>query len=203
MQTNPPPAPTPETAGELADWLEYWTLREREDGFEPWREEDKGVFRRIASILRAQGRADDRETWRCFHCGEVFTSRKYAAEHFGAEEGDVPACRLSHSEGHLVALIRKLQAENAVHRREDSHVLRAMHAREAEQGEKIRRSEEAGYNRGVRDARTAEVRALPFAPSDYRWAVERADDHSARVVSSPISFDAANETIAALGLPAG
>lgn len=93
------------------------------------------------------------QRWRCYHCGEVFTNAKYAAEHFGADEGATPACRLTYSEGHLVTYIRKLEKELAVHRREDSDVLRAMHAREAEQAEKVRRAEERGYNRGVQEAK--------------------------------------------------
>lgn len=30
--------------------------------------------------------------WRCFHCSEVFTSKDAAADHFGAAEGEPPAC---------------------------------------------------------------------------------------------------------------
>lgn len=35
-----------------------------------------------------------RKTWRCFHCDEVFTSRKKAAEHFGGGnyEAEIPLC---------------------------------------------------------------------------------------------------------------
>lgn len=93
------------------------------------------------------------ESWRCFHCGEVFTSRKYAAEHFGASEGDVPACRLSHSEGHLIIYIRKLQRELASYRREDNLILRAWDAKVMEGINAVRRAEEAGYSRGVQDAK--------------------------------------------------
>lgn len=94
-----------------------------------------------------------RKTWRCFHCDEVFTNPRHAAEHFGYEEGFTPACKLSISEGHLITYIRKLEAEINRHRREDSDVLRAMHAREAEQFEAVRRAEERGYDRGVQEAK--------------------------------------------------
>ena len=35
-----------------------------------------------------------RKTWRCFHCDEVFKSRKAAAEHFGEGnyEAEIPLC---------------------------------------------------------------------------------------------------------------
>ncbi len=95
----------------------------------------------------------EKETWRCFHCDEVFTSRKYAAEHFGSDEGDTPACRLSHSDGHLVTLIRKLQRELASYRREDNHILRAWDARVMEGVDAIRKAEERGFDRGVQDAK--------------------------------------------------
>jgi hypothetical protein len=91
--------------------------------------------------------------WRCFHCNEVFTNPKHAREHFGAEEGATPACKLTHSEGHLVTYIRKLEDELASYRREDSDALRAMHAREAEQHEAVRRAEERGYDKGVQEAK--------------------------------------------------
>jgi len=105
-------------------------------------------------------------SWRCFHCGEVFSSRKYAAEHFGAEEGDVPACRLSHSEGHLITYIRKLQRELASYRREDNLVLRAWDARVMEGVDAVRRAEETGYNRGVQDAKKMFEEELAAARRD-------------------------------------
>lgn len=94
-----------------------------------------------------------KKVWRCFHCDTVFTNEKHAAEHFGGNEGATPACKLTHSEGHLVTYIRKLEAELATYRAEDSDVLRAMHAREAEQREAVQRAEERGYDKGVQDAK--------------------------------------------------
>lgn len=94
-----------------------------------------------------------RKTWRCFHCDTLFTNPTHAREHFGRDEGSTPACKLSHSEGHLITYIRKLEAEIAQHRAEDSDVLRAMHSREAEQHEAVRRAEERGYDKGVQEAK--------------------------------------------------
>ena len=92
-------------------------------------------------------------SWRCFHCDAVFTNRKHAAEHFGDDEGSTPACKLSHSEGHLVTYIRKLERDLAQYRREDSHAMRAMVAREAEHAEAVQRAEDRGYDRGVQEAK--------------------------------------------------
>lgn len=101
-------------------------------------------------------------TWRCFHCDTVFTNRKHAAEHFGRDEGSTPACKLTHSEGHLVTLIRKLEAELESYRREDSDILRAWMSKEAENREAVRRAEERGYDKGVQEAkRMFEAESLP------------------------------------------
>lgn len=91
------------------------------------------------------------EEWRCFHCDTLFTNRRHAAEHFGADEGDVPACKLKHSEGHLVTYIRQLQRELASYRREDNHVLRSVLAMEAEHRDALIREEEKGFARGLAD----------------------------------------------------
>lgn len=103
---------------------------------------------------------NNRKTWRCFHCDTNFTNAAHAAEHFGRDEGATPACRLSHSEGHLIAYIRKLEAELQTHRAEDSDILRAMYSREAEQREAVRRAEECGYDKGVQEAKAMFDREL-------------------------------------------
>lgn len=63
-----------------------------------------------------------RETaWRCFHCDEVFTETDAAADHFGAAEGERPACvaMLTETEKAIVEDRREWKrraqrAENAV-----------------------------------------------------------------------------------------
>lgn len=47
--------------------------------------------------------------WRCFHCDEYFTSENSARLHFGATDGDLPACRIkAGAEGSMLeALIRR------------------------------------------------------------------------------------------------
>lgn len=89
--------------------------------------------------------------WRCFHCDEVFTSERWAREHFGAEMGDTPACKIAGTDGHLVAEIRKLQDQLTSYRNEDNNVLRAWHSLQSEKTQAVLKAEELGYERGVRD----------------------------------------------------
>jgi hypothetical protein len=95
----------------------------------------------------------DNESWRCFHCNTVFTSRKWAAEHFGADESATPACKLTNSEGHLVTYIRKLEAELAAYRDERDEILMAWNAMQSDNLQAVIRAEEKGYGKGVRDAK--------------------------------------------------
>jgi hypothetical protein len=92
-----------------------------------------------------------RKQWRCFHCDEVFTGRRFAGEHFG-KDGDFPACKIKSHEGHLVHYIRTLEDQLERYRNEDSDVMRSMYALEADHRQALIRAEEEGYNRGVRDA---------------------------------------------------
>jgi hypothetical protein len=92
-----------------------------------------------------------RKKWRCFYCDEVFTSTNCAAEHFGTEHGSYPACQIKTYEKHLVKYIRKLEKELSRYRAEDSDVMRSIMSLEADHRHALRRSEEQGYNKGVRD----------------------------------------------------
>ena len=92
-----------------------------------------------------------RKQWRCFHCDELFTSPKWAAEHFGFDLTATPACKLTSHEGHLVTYIRKLEAQLDSYRADDSDVLRSIMSLEADNRQAVQRAEEAGYAKGVRD----------------------------------------------------
>lgn len=94
-----------------------------------------------------------RKQWRCFHCDAVFTRRKDAAEHFGADQTETPACCLRDHEHHLVHYIRRLEQDLARYREDDSDVMRAIYVLEAELPGKLRSAEEQGYERGLRDGR--------------------------------------------------
>lgn len=102
-----------------------------------------------------------RKQWRCFHCDEVFESRRFAAEHFGFTCDQIPACRIAAHEGHLVTYIRKLEDDNARYRAEDSDVLRSIMALEADHRTALIRAEEKGYAKGVDDMKAQGLCADP------------------------------------------
>lgn len=92
--------------------------------------------------------------WRCFHCGETFTKaqERWAREHFGRDEGSTPACLIrSSGESALLSVLRKAEDELASYRAEDTMLLRAMWAMEADHRRALVRIEEDGYNKAVRD----------------------------------------------------
>jgi hypothetical protein len=91
-----------------------------------------------------------RKQWRCFHCDAVFTSRFQAGIHFGADQAATCACVLPH-ERHLVDHIRDLEAQLDRYRADDSSVMRSIMTLEATHQAALRREEEKGYERGVRD----------------------------------------------------
>lgn len=98
-----------------------------------------------------------RKQWRCFFCDEVFRSHKAAAEHFGMDdacEADVPACKLTAHEGHLVKYIRRLEKEIRRYQSEDSDVMRSIMTLEDDSRRALVRAEQEGYDKGLRDGRT-------------------------------------------------
>ena len=92
--------------------------------------------------------------WTCFHCGETFTTIGAARDHFGADQIADPACRIKIGEERgLVMALRRAEAELGRYRCEDSDADRAMAALRSDHVQALIREEEAGYARGVRDAR--------------------------------------------------
>lgn len=106
-----------------------------------------------------------KKQWRCFHCDEVFTSPRCAAEHFGDNMDSHPACRIAAYEGHLVAYIRKLEAKLADYRSDSDDIMRAIMTQEADHRRALNRAEEDGYNKGVQDMLADAERAIRRAPS--------------------------------------
>jgi len=92
--------------------------------------------------------------WTCFFCGETFTTPGAAADHFGGELLSDVACRIKAGEerGLLMAL-RRAETELARYRAEDSDSDRAIDALRADHATALRRAEEQGYERGLRDGR--------------------------------------------------
>ena len=105
---------------------------------------------------RTQTAADRRIHWRCFHCGDTFTraQERWAREHFGRDEGAQPVCLIrSAGESALLTALRNAQDELARYRAEDTDLMRALWVMQADHQVALRREEERGYEKGLRDAR--------------------------------------------------
>ena len=86
--------------------------------------------------------------WRCFHCDEIFTDAKEAALHFGPGIYSDPACQVD------AVHLRDLERELERYREDDTDLHRQIAAMESKHQQALMREEEAGYARGLHDART-------------------------------------------------
>lgn len=97
----------------------------------------------------------DKHEWRCFHCGELFTNRGDAADHFGVTQDTKPGCMVKVEMGGERGLLMSLRsAETKIARymaEDDTDVMRAMYRMQSEHSEALRQSEDAGYARGLAD----------------------------------------------------
>jgi hypothetical protein len=93
--------------------------------------------------------------WTCFHCGETFRTVGAARDHFGVTPTAQPGCiervRLGAERGLLMAL-RDAEARIARYMEDDTDTQRMMMAMQSRQADALRVAEEAGYERGLRDA---------------------------------------------------
>lgn len=100
--------------------------------------------------------------WRCFQCGEVFTDSEAAALHFGTREHQSPACCID------IAEYRRMEAKEVAYAAEDSEIHHTLYAMRTQHAVELRRAEEAGYAKGLRDAEAeqpkpaGDVEALDF-----------------------------------------
>lgn len=95
--------------------------------------------------------------WRCFHCGDTFTKaqERWAREHFGADISATPVCLMRvPGESSLLSALRNAQDELDRRRSEDSDLMRALYAMQADHATALLREEERGYERGLRDAQS-------------------------------------------------
>lgn len=96
--------------------------------------------------------------WRCFHCDEVFTDRSVAEDHFGLSEQQLPACVIkAGAERSLVRALRNAEqaASDAMFmlHNETSDAAKAYFAQTARHNAALQAAEEAGYERGLTNAR--------------------------------------------------
>jgi hypothetical protein len=151
-------------------------------GLSRWHESKPGAMhhaREAAAVIAGGGApavgADDTYNapahgWTCFHCGETFTTVGGARTHFGAQPDAVPGCMARVSLGAergLLTALRKAEGEcikawAAVHE-ETTDAHKAMYAMQGRHADALTQAEEAGYERGLRDARREIDAALAAA----------------------------------------
>jgi hypothetical protein len=91
--------------------------------------------------------------WRCFHCDEVFTDPKAAANHFGVDHlGSETLCQMAQVDGGIARVIADLAEELDRYRREDNESFREFYRLGAEHVVALRNEEQKGYDRGLADA---------------------------------------------------
>lgn len=98
--------------------------------------------------------------WRCFHCGETFTKhqKRWAREHFGANCMETPVCLMRvPGEGSLLTALRRAQDELAGYRSEDTDLMRALVAQASDHAAALRKAEEDGYAKALRDIEAGKV----------------------------------------------
>lgn len=114
----------------------------------------------LASLDAAASEQAEPETWRCFHCDEVFTDREQAALHFGTTQMQKPACQFD------VAALRETEALMRRYQEEDTDLHRQIYGMQAKHNADLQRAEEQGYARGLKDAgytdHPAQAQAVPM-----------------------------------------
>ena len=93
--------------------------------------------------------------WTCFHCGETFTTVGSARDHFGAAPTAEPGCMVRVSLGAergLLMALREAEKRLARYMDEDTDLHRSMYQMQNRHADQLRVAEEAGYERGLRDA---------------------------------------------------
>lgn len=151
-------------------------------GIRSWTKEDLDEFCKLALL----GLKDEATTiWTCFFCDETFTDREAAAEHFGGELTQ-PACKLNATEGGIVGLFRHQYYELHKYRQEETAMVQEVSRLCGEHYLAVQRAEEAGYARGIQDAKVlsraikmiddaVNMRAVPHR-SDVVALVKQATD---------------------------
>jgi hypothetical protein len=88
--------------------------------------------------------------WVCFHCWEYFPptykGQRDAGHHFGSSINHKPACSYTDMQ------IRALEAQLTSYREEDTDLHRHIKKLESDHHIALRREEEKGYARGLKDA---------------------------------------------------
>lgn len=146
---------------------------EQREAFEAWRrsQNDKPISPwAVWQAAIAQAPAVP-EGWRCFHCGEFFTSESDAGAHFGFDQSCEPACRIkAGAERGLLEALRKAEESAAdawekLHQ-ESSDAVKAMYSALGRHSRQLIAVEESGYQRGLHDGMELSAAKQPIADRD-------------------------------------
>lgn len=96
------------------------------------------------------------ETWKCFHCGETFSTQANAELHFGSTQYSQAACQID------VTKFREMEKLVARYQEEDTDLHREIYALQAKHHLNLQREEEKGYARGLNDARKEQADGGPM-----------------------------------------
>jgi hypothetical protein len=102
----------------------------------------------LAVITRAASVTRSLRWYRCFHCDEIFTDAELARLHFGKTFLATPACQVD------AAHLREMEAQLARYHDEDTDLHRQIARMEWDHQRALRRAEEDGYAKGLRDGRS-------------------------------------------------
>lgn len=103
---------------------------------------------------------EQRAAWRCFHCDEMFTDKGAALEHFGRSESADPACQIN------IKRFREMEELLARWQAEDTDLHRHIYRLNADHAVALRREEELGYARGLKDGTSESAQQAPQARAD-------------------------------------
>jgi len=105
------------------------------------------VIELIAEIerLRSMHGSAEPVLYRCFHCLEEFADSESAALHFGKTELQNPACLIN------IAEYRAMEQRMLAYNQEDAEIHREMANLQSSHTQALKREEEIGYARGLRD----------------------------------------------------
>ena len=103
--------------------------------------------------------------WRCFHCGDYFTSKPKAELHFGMTEFEQPACLLKGSDLGLLGALRKTEeacrnAHADLHN-ENGDAIKALYAAQSRFNDAVMQAEQSGYDKGLADGRAGAISTPP------------------------------------------
>ena len=92
--------------------------------------------------------------WRCFHCDEVFMNGDEARLHFGNSLDALPVCQVDAAKlRELEQQLRDKEDQLRSYREEDTELHQQIRSIESQHDTAIRRAEESGYAKGLRDGK--------------------------------------------------